>query len=188
MPGKRKVVDVYLESARKLRASLPKSIIFLGAAMLIWLFGTNILIPLGTGVLIYDTETSKIINLIVIVSIFVMISATFREIREVADASAGFVIYFVGNGRKSVDETRLHKLRKTFRNLSYVILASIVFLIFKPILDGIHPALAGIVLVVISIWTIISLYAVVMAMSSEIEEAATSFSENLEKQIKKKKS
>lgn len=187
MPRSNKVEHVYLDSARKLRASLPKSAIFIGAAALVWLFGTSILIPLGQGIFVYGTEASKIINLILIVAIFVMIATSFREIREVADAAAGFVTYFVGNGKKVVEETRLHRLKKTFRNFAYVILAAIVFLMFKPILDGIHPALAGIVLVLISIWSIISLYAVVMAMSSEIEEAAVHFSKNLEKEIRKKK-
>lgn len=187
MARRNNIEDVYINSARKLRAGLPKSAIFLGAAALIWLFGTNILIPLGENVFIYGTESSKIINLIVIISIFVMIATSFREIRDVADAAAGFVTYFVGNGKRSVEETRLNKLRKTFRNLSYVILAAIVFLMFKPVLDGFHPALSGIVVVLISIWSVVSLYAVVMAMSGEIEEAAVHFSKNLEKEIRKKK-
>lgn len=181
------VEELYLKSAHKLRTSLPKFVIFLGASFLIWLVGMILLIPLGQGTFVNEIEASLIINLIVIAAVLVLIFASFKEIRDVADACAGFVTYYVGNGRQAVVSTRIRKLQGTFRSLAYVILVSLLFIMFKSILDQIHPALAGVVIIVIAIWIIIALYSVVMAMSSEIEEAAAAFTLEIEKAVKKRR-
>lgn len=181
------IEEIYLKSAHKLRTGLPKFVIFLGASFLIWLVGTILLIPLGQGTFVNEIEASLIINLIVIAAVLVLIFSSFKEIRDVADACAGFVTYYVGNGRQTVVSTRTRKLRGTFRSLAYVILVSLLFIMFKSVLDKIHPALAGMVIIVIAIWVIVALYSVVMAMSSEIEEAASAFTAEIEKAVKKRK-
>ena len=185
--AEQKVEDIYIASARKLRTSLPKFVIFMGAAFLIWMIGSLILIPLGAGVNIGSIEAGRVINIIVIGAIIILIVSSFKEIRDVADASAGFVTYYVGSGRTKIPSGRIEKLQKAFRSLAYVILVSLLFIIFKTILDGIHPALAGIVVILIAIWAIIAIITVVMAMSNEVEEAARAFTEDLEARIKKRK-
>ncbi len=182
-----KAEDIYISSARKLRSSLPKFVIFLGSAFLVWMIGTLLLIPLGIGVHIGSIEAEKIINVIVIVAIIILIFGSYREIKDVADAAAGFVTYYVGNGRTKVHSTRIEKLKKTFRSLAYVILVSILFLIFKSLLDSVHPALAGIVVILISVWAIVAIITVVMAMSSEVEEAARAFTKELKTKVRKRK-
>lgn len=178
--------ELYLESTKKVRTSLPKFVIFLGAALLVWIVGSILLIPLGQGIMIYGIEASKVINLIVIATIIAFVFATFREIRILADACAGFVMYYAGNN-KPVDKRRIDKLKGAFRSLSYVILISLIFVMFKSLLDAVHPALAGIAVIVIAVWVIISLYSVVMVMGSEIEEAARVFADELERKVKKRR-
>jgi len=187
MAKKMTIEDIYVNSHKKLRTSFPKTVIFLGAAFLVWIFGITLLIPLGQGVTIYDIEVSRIINLLIIFTILFFIFVTFREVRVLASAIAGFVTYYIGNHRNVVDMTRVTKLERTFKSLSYVILLSLIFLMFRPVLDGVHPALAGIFLIIIAIWAIVSLYGVVLAMSSEIEQAADSFTKSLEKSMKKRR-
>jgi len=187
MSKERPIEEIYIESTRKLRTSLPKFVIFIGASFLIWMFGTALLIPLGKEVFIYDIEASKIINLIVIIAILVLIMASFREIKSTADACAGFVIFYVSGEKTTVNNIRLEKLQGTFRSLAYVILVSLLFLMFKNLLEQVHLALSGIALVTIVIWVIVALYSVVMALSSEVEEAAKIFTERLESKLKKKR-
>jgi uncharacterized protein with PQ loop repeat len=179
-----KVEEVYLESAKKLRASLPKFVIFLITAFLIWLFASILLIPLGRGIYIGDIETSKIASLITIITILVLLFGSFKEIKSVADASAGFVAYYIG--KDEIDDIRLKKLRGSFRSLAYVLLVSILFMLFKSVLEQIHPALPGIGYIVIVIWAFISLAGVVFTMSSEIEEATKTFVEEIERRPRKK--
>jgi hypothetical protein len=186
MPRTQKVENVYLESAKKLRASLPKFFVFLGAAFLVWIFGSALLIPLGTGVFLGGVETSKIINLLVLGSLVVLIITSFREIKNVANSLAGLALYYIG-GNSNNEKLRLQKLQSTFRSFSYVILAAVFFILFRGFLLEIHPALAGIVVILLAIWAIVSLYAVVMAMSGEIEEAASSFAERIEQRVKRRK-
>ncbi len=179
--------DVYLSSASKLRASLPKFVVFLGATFLVYMFGSVLLIPLGQGVFLGGIETSKLVNFIIIIALSALILTSFREIRDVATALAGFVTYYVGNGGSKIHPTRLQKLQTTFRSFAYVILVSIFFMLFRPVLYEVHPALPGIAVIIIALWAIIALYGVVMVMGGEIEEAANSFTERLEKQIRKRK-
>jgi hypothetical protein len=182
-----RVEKVYLNALHKLRTSLPKFIIFLGATFLVWYFGVLLLIPLGKDIFIGDVEASKIVNLILIATLIVLIFSSFREIREVADSLAGIVIYYTSKNGTSINTLRIKKLSSTFRSLVYVLLASFLFLVFKSLLDTIHPALAGMIVIAISIWAIIALYGVVMAVGSEIEEASKFFIKDLEKKLKKRK-
>jgi hypothetical protein len=167
-----------------MRTSFPKFVIVLGAATLVWIVGTILLIPLGRGTFINELEASEIVNLILIAAVLVLIFASFKEIRNIADACAGFVTYYAGNGHKTVVATRVRKLRGTFRSFAYVILVSLLFIMFKSLLDQVHPALAGVFIIVIAVWVIVALYSVVMAMSSEIEEAAIGFTAEIERVIK----
>lgn len=181
------VEKVYFDSIRKFRTCLPKFIIFLGATFLVWYFGILLLIPLGEGVFINNIEASRVINIILIATIIVLTFSSFREIRGVADSLAGFVIYYSSKNREKVDSLRIKKLRGTFRSLVYVLLVSFLFLVFRPILDVVHPALGGIVVIGISIWVIIALYCLVMAMGAEIEEASYHFIEDLKKKLNKRR-
>lgn len=185
MVGGKTVDRIYIDSAKKLRSALPKFVILLGAAFLIWMFGTTLLIPLGTGILMDNIETSKIINLIVIAAVSVLIFTSFREIRDIADSCAGYVTYYIGNEKNRIKKDRMEKLQRTFRGLAYVIFVSLVFLMFRSVLGQIHPALAGIMVIIITIWTIVSLYGMVMALGSEIEEATKVFVKETKKKLEK---
>jgi hypothetical protein len=181
MQKRSNIEEVYIESAKKLRVSLPKFVILVSSVALIWLFGTALLIPVGKGIFVSNIEVSEVVNLIVVVTIFILIIASFREIKNVADALAGFVIYFVGSERDSTVLTRLKRLQKSFRNMAYVILVSLFFLLFRQLLDKIHEALAGVVWIVVVLWAIVSIISVIMAMSTEIEEAAHVFAEKIDR-------
>ena len=186
MKDENSIEEVYLDAAKKLRTSLPKFIVFISSAILIWLFGTVVFIPLTAGIKIYEVESSRIINLILILALILLIILSFNEIRNVSDACAGFVAYYIGSEREKISKQRLLRLQRSFSNLANILLVSFFFLLFKPLLDQIHSALAGIVLIVIIIWAIVALISVAMVLGSEIEEAAIKFSKILEKRMKKK--
>ena len=179
--------EIYISSAKKLRESLPKFVIFLGTAFFIWLFGYILLVPLGEGIFIGNIAVTKINTLIIGAAIIVLIVSSFREIRNVADAFAGIITYYISGENKIVGRLRLIKLQGTLRSFAYVILVSLLFLMFRGVLDTIHPALSGLVLITLVIWAIFAIYMVVMALSGEAEEAAKELAKKIEKRVKRRR-
>jgi len=175
------VEEVYLESAKKLRSSLPKFAISLVAVTLIWLFGSMIFVPLGKGMTIGNIEVSQIISIIIVITVVILIIDCFNEIRNTADAISGFIAYFVGSEHNGISVTRIKKWKKALRMLAYIILVSVFFILFKPIMEQIHPVLPGIVLILIVIAAVIIILLLVMVMGTEIEEAAKEFAMRFEK-------
>lgn len=180
------IEEVYIDSAKRLRKSLPKFIVLISSALLIWIFGMVVFIPLTEGVRVLDIDTSRLVNLIIIFSLVLLIVLSFGEIKNISYACAGFVAYYIGSERAKITDQRLLRLRRSFMNLADVLLASFFFILFKPLLEQLHSALAGIVLIILIIWAIIALVSVAMVLGSEIEEAAIKFTEILEKRVKKK--
>lgn len=180
------IEEVYIDSAKRLRKSLPKFIVLISSALLIWIFGMVVFIPLTEGVRILDIDTSRLVNLILIFALILLIVLSFSEIKNISHACAGFVAYYIGSEREKISEQRLLRLRRSFTNLADVLLASFFFILFKPLLEQLHSALAGIVLIVLIIWAIVALVSVAMVLGNEIEEAAIKFTEALEERIKKR--
>lgn len=178
--------DIYIESAKKLRSSLPKFVMYLSAIVLIWLFGAVLFVPLGKGVFLGDIEVSHIIDLIIIITIIILVFSSFNEIKNIGDAIAGYIAFYVSTDYHQIDSIRIKKWKKILRNLLYVILISIFFLLFKGLLEQIHVALPGIVLILLVIASVIVLFMLVMTMGAEIEEATKKFSEKFEKRFKRR--
>jgi len=177
---------VYIESAKKLRASLPKFAVSLVAVILIWLFGSMLFIPLGKDLTLGGIEVSQIINLIILITITILIFDSFYEIKNTADAISGFIVYYVSSEHNGISQTRIKKWKKVLRMLAYVILISFFFLLFNPLLEQIHPALSGVVLILIVIAAVIVLFMLVMVMGTEIEETAREFAARFEKPPRRK--
>ncbi len=182
------IEKIYLDAAKKLRKGLPKFIVLISSALLIWIFGITVFLPLAEGITIGEIETSRLVSLIIIIALIVLIVLSFGELRSISDACAGFVAYYIGSEREKISKERFLRLQRSFSNLANVLLASFFFIFFKPLLDKMHAAISGIVLIVLIIWAIISLVSVSMVLSNEIEEAAMRFAEVLEKRMKKRKS
>jgi formate hydrogenlyase subunit 4 len=179
--------DVYLESAKKLRSSLPKFVVYISTITLIWIFSTTLFIPMGTGIKLGDIEVNQIIDLIILITFLVLILASFNEIKNVADAIAGYISFYVSTDYHQIDKLRIMKWKKILRTLFYIILVSVFFLFFRGLLEQIHPAAPGIVIILIVIASVIVLFMLVMAMGAEIEEATKKFVDRFEKISKRAK-
>ena len=178
--------ELYLDSAKKLRTSLPKFVIFIGVAYLIWLVGTTFFIPLSLGAFIGAIEASSLDSLIILAAVLLLLIGSFIEIRNVADATAGIVVSYVLPRNTNVEEVRLRQFRRCFRSVGYVIPFVISFLIFKDLLEQIHPLLNVIIPVIIAVWVVIAAILLAMIMGLEIEESARIFAERVEKRLSKK--
>lgn len=179
------VEEMYLNSAKKLRASLPKFVIFLGIAYLIWLIGTTFFIPISNGVFIKAIQTVKLESFIILAAVLVLIFVSFLEIRKVSDACAGLVASYITHRKSKIEEMRFRQLRRSFLNFGYLILVGVTYLIFAGLLSQINVFIVQIVPALIGIWVVISAIFLAMVLGLEIEESARVLSERIEN-IRKK--
>lgn len=184
MAEEKSIGEVYLESAKRLRASLPKFVIFMGTAYLIWLIGTTFLVKHGT--FIGAIEAAKLESLAVLAATLVLILASFIEIREVADSMTGITISFIANRESKFKDVRFLQLRRAFRNIGYIVPFIVSSFMFSNILGQIHPLINLVVPVLIAVWVVVALVTLAMVLGIEIEESAREFKEKLERRIKKK--
>jgi len=179
------IEEIYLNSAKKLRASLPKFVIFLGIAYLIWLIGTTFFIPTSNGVFIKSIGTAKLESFIILAAVLVLIFLSFIEVRKVSDACAGLVASYITHRESKVQEIRFRQLRRSFLNIAYLIPAGVAYLIFFELLNQINPLIVQIVPVLFGIWIVIAAIFLAMVLGLEIEESARVLTERIEN-IRKK--
>lgn len=166
------------ESRREMADSLPKLAIYIGIAILIWLFGALIFVPLSQPFVFFGVELSAIVSAIILIALVLIFIYIFRELVDVADAAAGFATVSAAGTRATQEQVRHY--RTAFRAVLYVVLAVILFLFLLPFLNSLSPALAGIVLVVLVIWAVWVLFRGGSALSSIIEDWAAGFTRRVE--------
>lgn len=172
--------EVYVASTTLIRETSPKVVLNIGVAVLIWLFGNMIFIPISKGIFIREYAVTQVISLITLVSLAGLMVAVVYELRRMADAAAGILAYQIGKrGEVSADEVSHYRTALT--GLLYVAIVSIAFLFFSTNLSVIHPALTGIALIAVVIWAFFTLWRVGRALSAEISRYAEELGKRLEK-------
>jgi hypothetical protein len=175
------VEDLYISSARNLRASFPKFVVFLGMAAIVWLIGTNFFIPLNKGQFLGAVEASRLDSILILAAVVVLVIASFIEIGNVSDGIAGMTVAYVLHGSTKVDELRLRKMKRTFRTVFYIFPVIVSFMIFGDLLLQISPLIGTIWPILIVMWTVIGAVMLTIVLGSEVEEAARSFGEKMKK-------
>lgn len=175
--------EIYIESKREIADSLPKIIVEIVIAFLIWLFAVYIFIPLagtlGDPTFLGLIGLQPLISAIVIVALIIIFLAILKEIIDVTNAIAGYATLAFSKGE--VSEEKLERYQTGFRLIGYVLLAVIAYLFFLPLIAGVIGVLAGVVLVLLVIWAIIVLFQAGRIFSVEIEQKAADFSKRVEK-------
>jgi len=180
---------LYIQSVEKFRSGFPRFIMFLSAVFLLWVFSPLIL-SLGKDVFIRGIEVTRIINLLLLSYTLIFILLTFREIREVADAVAGYIVYSLS----PVDEEenklrqRYRKIRSNFRQLSYILVTAVLYSIFKQFLLSIVPEIVAVFGIVIVLWLLLTLYAFSLSIAAELEERTNRILRKINGKNKRRKS
>lgn len=156
------------ESKRQMAASVPRLVVHILVAGLIWLFGELIFVPLARSFQLFGFQLAPIISAIVLVALLVVLVRAALDIRRTADALAGAAAVSVS--KESTVEANLKNYRTGFRGLFYVLFAVLIYLFFAAFLTTIHPVAAGVVLVVLVIWSIIVLVRVADGFSRGLED------------------
>ncbi|MGQ9551732.1 MAG: hypothetical protein ACUVUE_04815 [Candidatus Bathycorpusculaceae bacterium] len=179
--------EAYTESAKALREVGARVVLSVGAAILIWLFGQLVFIPISKGMaqLFLGYPVHAIVNFIFVAALAIIIFTVFVDIRKLTGGIAGVLAYQFGkaSGEVSVDSFRHYKM--ALDGILYVIIVSVAYLLFAQYLGDIHPALPAIILILIVVWSVFALWRSCRAVAAEVSRRTTKWADELESRAKK---
>ncbi|MCL4436095.1 MAG: hypothetical protein M1503_00220 [Thaumarchaeota archaeon] len=171
--------NTYVSATEKLRDNAPKIAINVGIAVLIWLIGNYVFIPISRGLFIEAYAVTQLVSIIILVAMFVLVLSIINELRNLADAAAGLAAYqtSMSSGQMSAEEVGSY--RTAFRGLLYVLVVAAAFLLFSLQLNFIHPALAAIVLLGVTAWAVVTLFRSGRALSNVVDRYSRQWTDRL---------
>jgi len=178
--------EMYEESARALRQVGARVVLSVGAAILIWLAGRLIFVPMAQGLTqqLLGYPIAGIISAIIIVALAIIIFTVFIDIRRLTGDLAGILAYHFGKASGEVQKSEVNNYRLAMEGVLYVVIVSLAYLLFVDYLATIHPAIPAVLLILIVIWAIFALYRSTRAVASIIGKYASKAADELEKQSK----
>lgn len=179
--------EMYLESARALRQVGARVFLSIGAAILIWIFGEMIFLPIAKGMTqqFFGYPVHAIISFIIVVALALIIFTVFVDIRKLTGGMAGVLAYHFGKASGEVSVETYKNYRTALDGILYVIIVSLAYLLFANYLAEMHPAIPAVLLILIVIWAIFALWRSCKAIAAVIGRYTSKFAEELEKQAKK---
>ncbi|NIN52393.1 MAG: hypothetical protein GTO23_04405 [Nitrososphaeria archaeon] len=174
----------YIESARKLREAGPSVFVSIGVAVLIWIIGKLVFIPISQGVEFFGYPVIQIVDFVILVALIFLVLRVFIDIRGLAEGAAGILAFEFGKARGEVRTESFNNYKAMLSGVLYVVVVSVAYLIFADYLALLHPALAGIVLVVIVVWAVLALWRAGRGISREVKRSTDKWAEDLEKRVK----
>jgi len=132
------------ESIKILKTNSEKVIMNILAALLIWLFGNLVFVPLAASL---NLETKLLTSIIFFIAFTIPIIHALPGLKKSIDAFS--ILPFKKLVRKgfTVEESR-----DILRNLMYVISGVIFYFLFSSFLVIFHPSVSGIALILLIIW------------------------------------
>lgn len=180
-------LEMYLESARALRHVGARVFLSIGAAILIWIFGEMIFLPIAKGMIqqFFGYPVHSIISFIIVIALALIIFTVFIDVRRLTGGMAGVLAYHFGKASGEVSVETYKNYRTALDGILYVIIVSLAYLLFANYLAEIHPAIPAVLLILIVIWAIFALWRSCKAIAAVIGRYTSKFAEELEKQAKK---
>lgn len=176
--------EAYRESAKALRQFGARVVLSVGAAILIWLVGRLIFIPIAEGLTehIFGYPIVGIVSAIIAVALAVIIFAVFMDIRKLTDGLAGIMAYHFGKASGEVQKEDYNNYRTAFNGILYVVVVSVAYLLFVDYLARIHPAIPAVLLILIVIWAIFALWRATRAIANIIGKYTNKMADQIDKQ------
>lgn len=178
--------EMYEESAKAVREVGARVVLSIGAAILIWLAGRLIFVPIAQGLTnqLLGYPVAAIVGAIIAVSLAVIIFTVFIDIRRLTGGLAGLMAYHFGKASGEVQRKEFNNFRTALDGVIYVIVVSLTYLLFADYLATIHPAIPAVLLILIVIWSIFALYRSTRAVAGIIGKYTSRAADELEKQAK----
>lgn len=174
---KREPAKEYYEKMRKesktaILAAAPSIVMWIAAAVLLWLFGRLIFIPISQGIEWYGYPLPQILNFVILVALAAFVLKVLVDVRKAVDGISGLAACEIG-APYDISPSEVDHYQTALRGIFYIIVVSLAFLLFSDYLTLIHPGLSGVALIVILVWAIYQIYRVVKAIAQEIKRYST---------------
>lgn len=163
------VEDSMLNAKKELVDSAPKAVVYAVTAFVIWLFTKAVFIPMGDITLYGNITASTVIVAISTVTILIIVLKVLKEIRDVCDAVSALIASTID---PKAAPTEYVIYQNVLKSIVYVLFVAIAFLFFGSLLNEIHSALSGIILVIVFLWAVGTLYRAGMMVSDKVEAKA----------------
>jgi len=160
------------ESKAALMGALPSITVGVIAAILLWLFGNLVFIPIAQGIEWFGYPLPQILTFVILIALVAFVLKILVDVRKAVDALAGMAAVEIGTPT-DVSQTEVEHYTTAMRGVFYIIIISLAFLLFADYLTMIHPALSGVVLLAIVVWAIFQIWRSVKAISAEIKRYST---------------
>lgn len=162
----------YYEKVRRefretIASALPTIVLDVSAAILIWLFGILVFVPIAEGIYFFGYPLPQILNFIIIVALAVIVLRILIDVRRMIEGIAGFAACEIG-APYEVSTEEVEHYKTALKGIFDIIVVSLIYMLFVEFLTRIHPALSGVALLAIVIWAIYRIWRVVQAVSEEI--------------------
>jgi hypothetical protein len=179
--------EMYLESAKALRQVGARVFLSVGAAILIWVFGEMIFLPIAKGMTeqFMGYPVHSIISFIIVIALAIIIFTVFIDIRRLSGGMAGILAYHFGKASGEMSAENFGNYRTALDGILYVVVVSLAYLLFAGYLAEINVAIPAILLILIVIWAIFALWRSCRAIATAIGRYASKWADELEKQAKK---
>jgi len=163
------------ESREAIADTLPKIAMDLSAAVLIWLFGRLVFLPIAEGIDFFGYPLPEFLNFVILVSLVVILMKVIVDVRKFIDGLAGYTAIVVGKDY-DVTEEEVNHYKTALGGLFDVIVVSLAYMLLVDYFSGIHPAIAGVTLLALVVWAIFKLWSVVQSISGEIRRYTAKWS------------
>jgi hypothetical protein len=163
------------ESREAIAETLPRIVLDISAAALIWLFGKLVFLPIAEGIDFFGYPLPEFLNFVILVALVVIVFKVIVDIRKFIDGLAGYASIVIGADYDVTEEEVTH-YKKALGGLFDVIVVSLAYMLFVDYFSGIHPAIAGVTLLALVIWAIFKLWGVVQSISGEIRRYTSKWS------------
>ena len=179
--------ETYVESAKAVREVATRVILSIGAAILIWVFGTIIFLPIAKGMTqqFLGYPVHSILSSIIVAAMAIFIFTVFVDIRRLTRGMSGLLAYQFGKAGGEVDVSNFDNYRNALDGILYIVVVSIAYLLFANYLAEIHPAIPAVLLILIVIWAIFAIWRSVKAIAKIVGQQTMGWADELEKQAKK---
>ena len=156
------------ESRESLMSALPSITVGVVAAILLWLFGNLVFMPIAEGIVWFGYPLPQILTVIILAALAMFVLKILVDVRQAVDALAGLAAVEIGTPT-DVTTTEIEHYKTAMRSIFYIVIVSLAFLLFSDYISRIHPALSGVALIAIVVWAIFGIWRAVKAVSQEIK-------------------
>jgi len=175
--GKGYYEKVRTESREALAKVTPSIVLYVVTAVLVWLFGNLIFMPIAEGIQ-WGWPLVEILNFIILIALVALILGILVDVRGAIDAVAGIAACEIG-APYDISPEEIGHYRTAMRGVFYVIVVSLGYLLLADYLTRIHQGLSAIVLIAIVVWAIFQIWMAIRAMSEEIKRYTSQWAKKI---------